>query len=275
MSDNSFASIEDLAAAIPDGAMLAMPKDDSGAAVALTRELIRRNVRDLHLLCLPVGGLQADLLIGAGCVATIETSGVSLGEIGFAPRFREAVQTGRVRIVDATCPAIYAGLQAGEKGIPFIPLRGIIGSDILKNRDDWKVIQNPFEQAEDPIVALPAIRPDVTIFHARLADRFGNVWVGNRRECTLLAHASKTALVTAEEIYDGNLMTDERLVGGTIPPLYVEAIAHVANGAWPVGLTARYPRDTEHLRAYVQQAKTEEGFQAYLKEFVFADRAAA
>ncbi len=260
-----YVELDELVARIPDGAKLAVPKDDAGVAIEATRALIRRGVKDLHLVCLPVSSFQADLLIGAGCVATIECSGVALGEAGMAPRFRDAVQNGKLRIKDATCPAIYAAIQAAEKGLPFMAMRGLIGSDILANRDDWKIIQNPVSNDDDPIVIVPAIRPDVVLFHARLGDRLGNVWAGNRRECVQLAHASNSSLVTVEEIHDGNLMEDERYIAGAIPPLYVDAVAHVPNGAWPSGLTGRYERDMEHLRHYAAAAKTDDGFQDYLE----------
>lgn len=261
-----YVELDELVARIPDGAKLAVPKDDSGVAIEATRALIRKGVKDLHLVCLPVSGFQADILIGAGCVATLECSAVALGEAGMAPRFRDAVQNGKLRIKDATCPAIYAAIQAGEKGLPFMAVRGLIGSDILANRNDWKVIQNPVTNDDDPIVIVPAIRPDVALFHARLGDRLGNVWVGNRRECVQLAHAANSSVVTVEELYDGNLMEDERYLSGTIPPLYVDAITHVPNGAWPAGLTGRYERDMEHLRGYAAAAKTDAGFQDYLEQ---------
>src|SRR5512134_357058 len=94
-----------LVARIPDGVLLAVPKDSSGVSMAATRELIRRRVRGLHLVCVPTGGLQADLLIGAGCVATLESSAVTLGEFGTGPRFAQAVRDGSLRVLDATCPA--------------------------------------------------------------------------------------------------------------------------------------------------------------------------
>ncbi len=67
-------SLAELAARVPDGAKLAVPRDITGPAMAATRALIRRGVRGLHLVCVPTSGLQADLLIGAGCVAALETS---------------------------------------------------------------------------------------------------------------------------------------------------------------------------------------------------------
>jgi glutaconate CoA-transferase subunit A len=266
-------NLDDVVARIADGASVAVAPDYSGCAMAAVRALIRRGVRHLHLLSVPQAGFQADMLIGAGCVASVETAAITLGEYGFAPRFTEAVKEGRIALRDATCPAIHAGLQAAEKGIPFMPLRGILGSDLLTHRDDWQTMDNPFREG-DAIVVLPAIQPDAALFHAPLADRNGNVWIGVRRELMLMAHASRQTLVSVEKITDDDLLADEAYAAGTIPALYVSAIAEVPNGAWPVGLAGRYPPDREHLAEYARQAKTEAGFQRYLDDHV-RDRASA
>src|SRR6202167_4763958 len=95
-------TLDEALAPIADGAMLAVPRETSGVAMAATRGLIRRGVKRLHLVTLPTSSLQADLLIGAGCVATLETSAISLGEFGPAPRFNAAVLAGTIRMRDAT-----------------------------------------------------------------------------------------------------------------------------------------------------------------------------
>lgn len=259
--------IDTLAASVPHGARLAIAKEETGAAIRATLALIRRGVRDLHLVCLPVSGLQADLLIGAGCVATIETSAVSLGEFGTAPRFTEAVRSGALRIVDGTCPAIYAGMQAGQKGVPFMPLRGIIGSDLIARRDDWRVIDNPFGE-DDRVVAVRAIVPDVALFHARAADRHGNVFLGRDRDGLLLAHASKRTLVTVEEIVDGDLLADDARNGAVLPALYVTQVAHAPHGTWPVVFGNRHASDAKWLARYAELARTAEGFARVLDELM-------
>jgi len=182
-------SVDDAIAAIPDGAMIVVPRESSGVPMEATRALIRHGVKRLHLVALPTSTLQADMLIGAGCVETLETSAVSLGEFGPAPRFTAAILGQTIKMKDATCPALYASMQAAEKGVPFIPLRGLIGSDILAHRPDWRVIDNPFAN-NDPIVLLPAIKPDFALFHAGMADRFGNVFIGRDRELLTMAHAA-------------------------------------------------------------------------------------
>lgn len=266
-------SIEEAVASIADGAVLVVPREVSGVAMAATRALIRRGVRRLHLVALPTSTLQADLLIGAGCVATLETSAVSLGELGPAPRFTAAILGGTLRMKDATCPALYAQLQAAEKGVPFMPLRGLIGSDVLAHRPDWRVIENPFG-ADDPIVALPALAPDVALFHAALADRDGNVFIGRDRELVLMAHAAARTIVTVERLSDGNLLDDPALAAGTLAGFYVESVALAPRGAWPLPLADHYPADTAHLADYARLAATAEGFARYLDEHVHERRAA-
>lgn len=267
-------SLDALAGQVPDGALLAVPPDYSGVAMEATRALIRRGVKRLHLVAVPTSGLQAELLIGAGCVETVEAAAITLGEAGPAPRFSAAVKSGSVRIRDATCPAIHAALQAAEKGIPFMPLRGILGTDILRHRADWRTVQNPLAEGDDPIVLLPAIQPDIALFHVSLADREGNVWVGRRRELVTMAHAAKRTLVTAETIQAQNLLEDERLAAGVIPALYVSAVAEAQRGAWPIGLEGRYEPDTAHIADYARTARSEDGFRAYLAAHVLARRAA-
>jgi glutaconate CoA-transferase, subunit A len=260
-------------AVIDDGAMLAIPADYAGVAMEATRALIRRGVKRLHLVTLPVSSLQAELLIGAGCVATVETSAIGFGELGAAPRFTATVMSGAIHLKDATCPAIHAALRASEMGNPFAALRGIIGSDLLKHRADWKVIDNPFG-TDDPIVLLPAIRPDVALFHAPLADRHGNVWVGRRRDLFTLAHAARRSVATVEKLHDGNLLADEVMAAATIPAFYIEAVAVAARGAWPLKFGDLYAEDTAHILDYLRVAATEAGFRRYLDEHVFRRRAA-
>jgi glutaconate CoA-transferase subunit A len=266
-------TIDEALAPIRDGVMLAVPREVAGVPMAATRALIRRGVRDLHLVTLPTSSLQADLLIGAGCVAVLETSAVSLGEFGLAPRFTAAVKSGGVRLMDATCPALHAAFQAAEKGVPFMPLRGIIGSDLLAHRPDWRVIDNPFG-TDDPIVVLPAIHPDVSLIHAPIADRAGNVWIGRQRELATMAHASARTVVTVEKIIDGNLLDDPVLAAGMLPGFYVEAVAVAENGCWPLSLPDYYGADAAHLRDYARLAATAEGFARYLDEYVYERRAA-
>lgn len=259
-------TLEQLVSRIPDGACVALPADYSGCAMAAVRALISRGVRDLHLVCMPQGGFQVDWLIGAGCVARVEAAAVTLGEHGIAPRFDAAIKTGEIEMWDSTCPALLASLQAGEKGLPFIPLRGILGSDLLNVRPDWRVIENPLAESgvKDPVVILPPIKPDVALFHAAKADRNGNVWLGVQRELMTASHAARTTLVTVERIEDADFLRDPVMAPGTLSSLYVSAIAVANNGAWPVGLDNAYAPDTKALAEYTSSAATPDGFKTWM-----------
>lgn len=256
-----------LASRIRPGMSLALPVDYAGVSMAMTRPLIEHGAGNLHLVCVPTGGLQVDQLIGAGLVRSVETSAVSLGEAGGAPRFNQAVRQGDIQILDATCPAIHAGLMAAQKGVPFMPMRGLIGSDVLANRSDWRVIDNPLCPG-DAIALIPAIRPDVAIFHAPMADRDGNVWIGRRRELAAMAYAATETLVTVERIVDRSLLADEITAAGTLPALYVTAVAHAPHGAWPYGLWSEYATDTAELMRYAAAARTPQGFAEYMAQEV-------
>lgn len=266
--------LEELAASVPDGALIALPPDNSLPSVALAKALIRRGARNLRLIGVPVSGFATDILIGAGCVASVQTSAVSLGEAGFAPRFTAALKAGTITVTDATCPAIHTMLQAAEKGVPFMPLRGIIGSDILVHRPDWKVIESPFGTGEK-IVVLPALHPDIAVFHAVMADSHGNIYVGRRRECGTIAHAAKRALVTVERVVEGNFLEDERLAPGTINATYISGFAIAERGARPAALLDEYGFDGAYVAAYARAAKTEAGFAEWCAEHVFQNRAVA
>jgi glutaconate CoA-transferase, subunit A len=252
--------------------LLALPPDYSLPAMEAVRGLIRRKAKNLRLLGVPVLGLSADLLIGAGCVAEVHSSAVSLGEAGLAPRFSEAAEKGEIRIVDYTCPAVHTALQATEKGVPFMPLRGVIGSHLVSRHGDWKVLQNPFSEAKDPVLYVAAIVPDAALFHARWADEAGNVWVGRRRELATLAHAARNTYVTVEEVRRGDMLEDELLAPGVISSAYISGVAEAPRGAWPLGVADLYSIDDAHLASYAKAARTREGFQSYLDEFVWQGR---
>ena len=261
-------SLDELAANVRDGMSLALPIDHSGVGMAATAAIIARRPKNLHIICMPTSGMQADMLIGEGLASTVETSAVTLGEAGAAPRFTEAARNGGFRLMESTCPATLAGLIAGQKGVPFMPIRGIIGSDLMKARPDWAVIGNPFAPGDFiVIVVVPAIRPDVSLFHAPEADRFGNVRIGRNTELATMAYASKATLVTVERISETSLLADEHSAAGVLPALYVTVIAQVTQGAWPLGLWGEYEADTAEIARYARMAKSQDGFAAYMQGF--------
>ena len=205
--------------------------------------------------------------MGSSKSGAIETSAVSLGEAGGAPRFTAAVRAGNFSLRDSTCPAILAGLLAAQKGVPFMPIAGIVGSDLLQVRPDWKVIDSPVGEP-GKVVVVPAIAPDVALFHAPEADRAGNIKIGRHRELAAMAYAAKKTFVTVERIVDRNLMETEDSAAGVLPSLYVDKVAVAPRGAWPLPLWDEYPGDDVEVARYAAMARSEEGFRAYLSGFL-------
>ena len=264
-------TIKEIVDQIEDGFLLGIPADYSGVPMAFTKELINKGIKNLRLYCLPLTTIQGDMLIGSGCVSEIETAAVTLGEFGLAPRFSDAVENGKILIKDSTCPALHAQLQATEKSVPFMPLRGVIGSDVQKNRKDWQIISNPMKFSgieNEPILLLPAVQLDVLVFHASCADKNGNIQIGRRRELATLAHASKKVFVTVEKILDTDFFEDELSASTCLPALYVDGISIVKNGAWPCKLPGVYESDNEEIKKYSIAAKTKSTFDQYMKSFL-------
>ena len=275
MSQVDHMRVEEIADAVPDGALLGVPADYSGVPMAMTRALIARGARGLRLYCLPLTTMQGDMLVGAGCVADIEAAAVTMGEYGLAPCFSRAYEAGEITMQDSTCPALHTQLQAVEKGVPFMPLRGLIGSDIEAHRPDWRTIQNPFTDQPDIVALLPARQLDVTVFHAPYADEEGNVFIGRQRELATLAKGAKEVFVTVEKVIEGSLFETEATAAGALPGFYISGIARAENGAWPMGLTDQYDPDGDAIRDYMRAAATPRGFAEYLAEHGITARPAA
>jgi glutaconate CoA-transferase, subunit A len=224
-----------LAAEVPDGATVGIGRF---SPLALVRELIALGRRDLHVVGVPVGELAVDMLIGAGAVRSIETSGVDLGEHGLAPQFTKAVEEGRLRVIDSSCPALLMALQAGASGVSFTPVPGLLGTDLLTRRTDWKVSDDPF-RAGAKVVLVPAIAPDFALVHALRADPRGNAVTGTKHDDRLLIQAARRVLMTVEEITPDaleSLQPDEQV----IPSAFIDLVAEAPGGGIREGDVERY-----------------------------------
>ena len=133
-------------------------------------------------------------------------------------------------------------------GVPYVPVIGLVGSDLLARRDDMVVAADPFGGGKVSVVA-KAMRPDVAVFHVDKADRHGNVSCGYQVDAVILAEASAHVVVTAEEIVDR--ITEKDAIGAFVPAILVDAVVHAPFGAHPGGMTGRYAPDKEAMKEYV------------------------
>jgi len=151
-------------------------------------------------------------------------------------------------------------------GVPYIPVVGLLGTDLLKRRDDMIVAPDPFDGKTLSVVA-KALRPDVALFHAQKADRQGNVSCGYDAEALILAEASRCVIVTAETIVDR--LSEKEATGAFIPGIHVHAVVHARFGAHPGGCTGLYGPDKAHMARYVAASQDEATFAEYLRTHVF------
>ncbi|MBC7105756.1 MAG: hypothetical protein H5T97_07440 [Firmicutes bacterium] len=148
-------------------------------------------------------------------------------------------------------------------GLPFMPVRGLIGTDYLRIRPDFKVIRNPY--GEDELVAIPAIRPRLALIHGFRADRYGNVLTDKRESDPLLARAAERTVASVEEIVSEVVPERDRVV---IPGIYVDAVVHLPGGAGPTACPGYYDVDDGEIQRYLSAARSPETFRQYLAEFV-------
>lgn len=150
-------------------------------------------------------------------------------------------------------------------GVPYIPIRGLAGTDVFARRDDMMIAHNPFNADEKTVVAM-AINPDVAICHAIKADKWGNAIFRHTGDEVLIAQASRRVIVTTEEIVDEVKVGDPD--GTFISSLNVTAVVHTPYGAHPAGVPGKYEMDREHIKEYIAAAKSQETFDAYLEKYV-------
>jgi glutaconate CoA-transferase subunit A len=259
----------DLSAAaevVPDGSLVALGGGLSARLpMALVRELVRRGRRGLHVVG-SAHGIDVDLLVAAGAIAVCEESYVGFEQdFGLAPAYRRAAETGTIEIRESCCATILAQLRAAEFGLPFMPVRGVKGSDIRRLHPEYGEVTCPF--TGETLVAVPPLRPDVALIHAPLGDRRGNLhleqpYVLDER----FAAASRNVVATVERIAS----TEEVAAAGvTIPAHLVTAVAEMPYGAHPTSCYPEYAYDRQHIAEYVQRATAGGGeLPGYLDRYV-------
>jgi glutaconate CoA-transferase subunit A len=228
--------------------------------MAVVFELIRQGRGIARLVTSPSASLNAEVLIGAGLVHEVATSYVGFEHLGLAPRFRNAAETGTVKVLDLCEAAITHGLHAGASGMPFTTLPpGLELSDVWRgNPESYRMIVDPFSQA--PVLVVPAIRPDVAIIHAAEADEHGTAWLaGATFTDRLMAMAASTVIVQVERVVPTEAIS-RRPVGATIPGFLVSAVVEAPGGCLPTASHGNYSYDEPAIREYLHMARTVEGF---------------
>jgi glutaconate CoA-transferase subunit A len=257
-----------------DGAVIGMGGQNvSRCAVALTHEIIRQGKKDLTLTGCNLS-IHMDLLVGAGLVKKCEFGLGGLGKFGATFQFKRAIEEKRMEVEDYDHLTMVSRFLAGEMGIPFIPVRGLLGSDILNYQaastgKKFEIISNPWNQQER-VVLVPAMQPDVSIVHVQKADKIGNVLIqGIANHEPELIRASKTTIVSCEEIIPTHFFRSHS-DSTTTPYHYVDAVVQQRYGAYPTANYGYYSFDADHINYYQQCARAGgEEYKRYMNEYIY------
>jgi glutaconate CoA-transferase subunit A len=257
-----------------DGAVIGMGGQNvSRCAVALTHEIIRQGKKDLTLTGCNLS-IHMDLMVGAGLVKKCESGLGGLGRFGATFQFKRAIEEKRMEAEDFDHLTMVSRFLAGEMGIPFIPVRGLLGSDILNYQaastgKKFEIISNPWNQHER-IVLVPAMQPDVSIVHLQKADEIGNVLIqGIANHEPELIRASKTTIVSCEEIVSTNFFRSHS-DSTTVPYHYIDAVVEQRFGAYPTATYGYYNFDADHINYYQQCARAGgEEYKRYMNEYIY------
>ena len=251
LGGDKLAGLDEAAHLVPDGGLVALGGGlCARLPMALVRELVRQGRRGLHVVG-SAHSMDVDLLVAAGAVAVCEESYVGFEQdLGLAPAYRRAAEAGTIAVRESCCATVLAQLRAAEQGVPFLPVRGVKGSDILALHPEYGEVTCPF--TGETLVAVPPLRPDVALLHAPLGDRRGNLhleqpYVLDER----FAGASRAVVATVDRLVGHD---EIEAAGVTIPGHLVAAVAEVPFGAHPTSCYPGYAYDRAHLAAYVAAA---------------------
>lgn len=255
--------------------------------MAAVYEIIRQGKKNLHLYA-HSNGQGVDELIGAGCIARLEIAYGGSGRFAATCiRFRKAVQERTIQVEDYSNYQMSLRFMAGAMGVPFLPTRSGLGTDIIErwgfsrsmreadpHLPDQKVcvIDNPFQGHTDTqqVVLVPAIHPDVTVIHVQKADRHGTARIKGLPFVDVeQAKSAAHVIITCEELVEADELRENPDLN-QIPPFIVDAVVPVSHGAYPTACYGHYDYDPVFLKHYAALAKNETTYRDYLDNHIRA-----
>jgi len=281
---NKITGLTEAAALVPDGATISFGGFTTQRhPMAFIYELIRLKRRNLYVYGHSPGG-DWDILIGANCIKRVELAyeaDEAFNTIG--PRWRLAVQRGEIEWEDYSNFAMVARFTAGAMGIPFMPIRSLLGSDLLARQalsdrqraadprtspKKLHVMESPFNP-DDRVVLVPSIHTDFAVLHVQKASAHGTIRIeGQTYADVQQALCADTVMVTAEEIVEEEALREEP-ERNPLPYFVVKYVCHVPFGAHPYAVFNYYDYDPLQLKLYHEAAQDDVAFQGYLQQFVY------
>jgi glutaconate CoA-transferase subunit A len=265
--------LDEAAALVPDGASVGIGGSTlSRTPMAMIWALIRAGRKDLFC-ARSITSSEGELLFGSGTSRHILTSWFSQGIVwGVSRIMRLYTETGRARFEEWSHMAVGLRFRAGAMGVPFLPMRSMMGSDVIGQLPDAKMMNCPF--TGDKLVLVPALNPDVALIHVQRCDAYGNAQIDGLPFMDIdLAMAANRVILTTERIVSNDQI--RRAPDQTkIPFMAVDAVIEAPFGSAPHECYGLYEPLFRHLDAYAAQLRRdpEEGVRAYLDRYFYGPK---
>jgi len=240
--------------------------------MAMIWQLIRARKKNLSCSRCIIS-TDGDLLFGSGAANQITSSWFAQGILwGLSKVMRHYVEKNLARYDEWSHMGMGMRYRAGGMGVPFLPMRSMLGSDVAHVRPEVKEIDCPF--TGEKLLLIPALNPDVALIHVQRCDAYGNAQIDGLQFMDIdLALAANRVILTTERIVSNDQI--RRAPDQTkIPFLCVDAVVEVPYGSMPHECYGLYEPAMNHLDAYVDQVNGDpvEGMRRYLDTYVYAPK---
>jgi len=241
--------------------------------MALVREIMRSDLKDLTIVA--YGGADVGMLCAAGKVKKLVFAFVSLDAIPLEPWFRKAREAGQIEVLELDEGMFQWGLKAAAFGLPFLPTRVGLGTD-LAELGGLKTVQSPYDDGET-LIAMPALKLDAALLHVNRSDHRGNVQLlgPDAYYDEWFAKAASKTYLSCEELVDK--MEDhypDDAHANIFERCFVTGVTEIAGGAHPSSMPPLYGPDMKAFKAYAGAAKDPGDWSAVAEQFVGSDEAA-
>ena len=265
MMNKPYVTLESAANVVKDGDTLAL----GGMTLyrrpmGFVRELLRRETppKDLTLLSF-TGGIESDLLVGAGCVSAVRSAYFGLEAFGLAPMFTQEAQSQGIQVIEETEASIVMGIRAQISGVGFMPSHAWIGTDLPSLRPDVKTVIDPY--TGEKLIAFPAIPCDIAVIHGLAGDKHGNILINNNLGIDMeLVYVADVVIATVETVIDELKPTADGVI---IPYPGCDMVVHLPDGAKPTSCYPQYPVGGGEILNYVETCNAGK-FQEFLSKFI-------
>jgi len=229
--------------------------------IGACREIIRQGKKNLTI-CTFVGGIDVDMLVAGGSVSEVRSCFVGMEIFGMAPNYKKAVESGTIKISEESEASIALGLKSSYLNVPFMPLKGMIGTDFPKIRNDIKEFEDPLGSGTQ-LMALPKIDLDVALLHVPYADEYGNgniegaVWMDDD-----MAKTAKKTIITCERIIETEEIKNKQ-GKAQLPMQTTSAVVKIPFGSHPTSCFPFFTYDAIHIQNYIKS-----DFEDYKNRFI-------